>query len=163
MPRRGDAKNTMLPDVTISREDLHNSLWRGVKQPDIEKAMLEKLNVSLPEETAVSPLFLLRRLDPDLASLICSWREGTCPGTLAKSPRIRIKNLILIPYAQRGILLKKYLLPIIQKYKPAAVAVDVSCAAIGAALHYAFSLLYALSIPVRAGLCRGDDCFEEVF
>jgi Mg-chelatase subunit ChlD len=151
----------MQPDVTISREDLHNSLWRGVKQPDIERAMLSRLKVPSPDETSVSPLFLLRRCNPELASLVCAWMGGACPGTLAEAPII--KNLLFIPYAQRGLQLKKYLLPLIQKHKPAAVAIDASVSAIGASLTYAGSLLYALHIPVRAGLCRGDECFEELF
>jgi Mg-chelatase subunit ChlD len=151
----------MVSPIDITREDLRSALWRGVRLADVEKAMLHKLKGPLPGETAASPLYLLRRLNPDLASFVSRWLEGTCDEMVSRTAHI--KDLAFIPYPSRGINVKAYLAPIIKKLKPQAIAVDASPAAAGAALHYGFSLLSALKIPARVGLCANDACYEENF
>ena len=151
----------MVSPIDITREDLRSALWRGARLSDIEQAMIGKLKGPLPGETAASPLYLLRRLHPDLASYVAQWLEGTYAEKVSQTATVR--DLCFIPFPSRGISVKSYLAPFIKKLNPRAIAVDASPAAAGAALHYGFSLLYALKIPARVGLCEGDACYEESF
>ncbi len=151
----------MVSPIDITREDLRSALWRGARLSDIEQAMIGKLKGPLPGETAASPLYLLRRLHPDLASYVAQWLEGTYAEKVSQTATVR--DLCFIPFPSRGINVKSYLAPFIKKLNPRAIAVDASPAAAGAALHYGFSLLYALKIPARVGLCEGDACYEENF
>ena len=151
----------MFSHSAITREDLQTALQRGVRLPEVERALLEILKAPGPEETAKTPLYILRRLNPDLESFVSHWMQGTYAESVAKTAATR--DVSLLPYPSRGINVKTYLTSFIKKLKPSVIAIDVSPATIGAALHYAFSLLYALRIPVRVGLCEGDSCYEEVF
>ncbi len=151
----------MFSHIAITQEDLRTALQRGVKLPDIERALLEKLKAPGPDETAKTPLFILRRLNPELESFVSQWMQGTYAESVSKTAAT--KDVALLPYPSRGINVKTYLASFIKKLKPGVIAIDVSPATIGAALHYAFSLLYALKIPVRVGLCEGDTCYEEIF
>jgi Mg-chelatase subunit ChlD len=151
----------MFPQCDITREELRLALQRGVKLHDIERELLSACNMPRPDETATSPLFLLRRLAPELESLVSQWMQGSAAEPAAKTPTLN--QVVLIPYPSRGINVKSYLASLIKKHKPCIVAVDVSPATVGAALHYAGSLLYALDIPARVGLCEGDICHEEIF
>ncbi len=151
----------MLSPCDITREDVRAALQRGVRLPDIEQELLGRCNMPAPQETANSALFLLRRLDPDLESLVSQWMQGTAVAPAEKTPPR--KHVVLIPYPSRGINGDAYLAALIKKYQPCMVAVDVSPAAVGAALHYAGSLWYALNLPARVGLCEGDICHEEIF
>jgi len=151
----------MFSSIDLTREDLRSALWRGVRLPDIEQAMLHKLKGPLPEETAASPLYLLRRFNPDLALFVSQWIEGTCAEKISRTANVT--SLAFIPFPSRGINVKAYLAPFIKKLNPQAIAVDASPAAAGAALHYGFSLLHALKIPARVGLCANDTCYEESF
>ena len=149
----------MVSPIDITREDLRLALWRGTRLPDVEQALLKKLKGPLPEETAASLLYLMRRVNPDLASYVSQWLEGTYAEHVSRTATVR--DLTFIPYPCRGINVKAYLAPFIRKLQPAAIAIDASAAAAGAALHYGFSLLYALKIPARVGLCEGQTCYEE--
>jgi len=151
----------MVSPLDITREDLRSALWRGARLSDIEQAMIGKLKGPLPGETASSPLYLLRRLYPDLAAYVAQWLEGTYAEKI--SPAATVRDLSFVPFPSRGISVKSYLAPFIKKLNPRAIAVDASPVAAGAALHYGFSLLYALKIPARVGLCANDACYEESF
>ena len=122
----------MFHQYDITREDLRLALQRGVKLHDIERELLSACNMPRPDETATSPLFLLRRLAPDLESLVSQWMQGSAAEPAAKTPTLN--QVVLIPYPSRGINVKSYLASLIKKHKPCIVAVDVSPAAVGAAL-----------------------------
>ena len=149
----------MPPFFNLSTQDLRDALWQGVKLPGIETALLEKLKLPTPAETTTSALFLLRTIRPELATLVSNWLEGTYSEDFSRT--VVSKDVILLPYAVRGITTAAYLARAIKKHKPTAIAVDASPAVTGGALYYALSLLYALKIPVRTGLCQGDTCYEE--
>jgi len=151
----------MSSPIDITREDLRSALWRGARLSDIEQAMIGRLKGPLPGETAASPLYQLRRLHPDLAAFVAQWLEGTYAEKISQTATVN--DRCFIPFPSRGISVKSYLAPFIKKLKPEAIALDASPAAAGAALHYGFSLLYALKIPARVGLCEGDACYEENF
>ena len=151
----------MFSHIAITQEDLRSALQRGVRLPEVERALLEALKAPGPDETAKTPLFSLRRLNPELESFVSQWMQGTYSEAVSKTAAA--KNIVFVPYPSRGINVKPYLTSFIKKLKPRVIAIDVSPITAGAALHYAFSLLYALNIPARVGLCEGDTCYEEIF
>ena len=150
----------MFSHIAITQEDLRSALQRGVRLPEVESELLETLKAPGPDETAKTPLFGLRRLNPDLESFVSQWMQGTYSESVSKTAAA--KDVVLVPYPSRGINVKTYLASFIKKLKPRVIAIDVSPVTAGAALHYAFSLLYALNIPARVGLCEGDTCYEEI-
>jgi len=144
----------------ITTADLRSALARGVKLQDLEAQVLRRMKLPLPARTAAGPLCLLQQTSPELAELMGQWMSGSGQPQQKKAPSK--SPYILVPASPRGINVPAYIEQLCGAALPRMIAVDAAPAEIGAALHYACSLYYGVSAPVRIACQHHDHTLQEI-
>lgn len=150
----------MNPSVQITVDDIRTALLRNVRLKSLEKEVLKKLRLPFPDQTASSPLFSLKHLNPALADMVEKWMQGAYPESIKPG---KIKKTVAVPFCTTGITVDAYLGKIIKSVKPSAIAVDASPSETGAALRYACSLAAGLKLPAVVSLVQEGFVEQEIF
>jgi Mg-chelatase subunit ChlD len=145
--------------ILLTVEDIRAALLRKVKLKSLEKTVLSKIRLPLPDKTSSSPLFALKKLNPSISGLVKQWMQTSYPEEIKPG---KLKKIIAVPYCPADIDTTAYLTPLLKAAKSNIIAVDASVAETGAALRYACSLANGLELPAIVSLVK-EGCIEKEF